>query len=327
MAMVEREVTALSIVDSLNVDLVAQTMQKVAQFQAIVHKNLKDGHDFGIIPGTGDKPTLLKPGAEKILMLMGLTSEYEIVEKVQNYETGFFAFTVKCTLSKSSIKITEGFGHANTRESRYTNRWVTEKKIPEGIDKASLKTREKESKFKPGDFYTEYLMENSDGYTLANTVLKMAKKRSQVDATLTVASLSDLFTQDLEDLTPPGEPAKPAANGQRPAPQQGKPAQQKPTTQSNSASLSNNIWNAFWAHCHEIGFNKKRVNHQAAIAFDLQDDPDALVDNKNPEKSIIKTQADLDKLTRAIEDQWNIEKFNQEVQNNETSAERVPGED
>ena len=197
MAIEQREITALSIVDGLNVNLVAQTMQKIVQFQSIVHQALKDGHDFGVIPGT-----------EKILMLMGLTSEYEIIEKIQNYETGFFAFTVKCTLSKGMAKVTEGFGHANTKEARYTNRWVTEKKIPEGIDKANLKTREKESKFKEGDFYMEYLIENSDGFTLANTVLKMAKKRSQVDATLTVASLSDLFTQDLEDLTPPGEPIK-----------------------------------------------------------------------------------------------------------------------
>jgi len=30
--------------------------------------------------------------------------------------------------------------------------------------------------------------------------LKMAKKRAQVDATLTVGSLSDIFTQDLEDM-------------------------------------------------------------------------------------------------------------------------------
>ena len=35
---------------------------------------------------------------------------------------------------------------------------------------------------------------------LANTVLKMAKKRAQVDAVLTVASLSEIFTQDMEDF-------------------------------------------------------------------------------------------------------------------------------
>jgi len=155
---------SLSIIDNVNVQQVSATMQKIAQFQAVVQKTLKKEHDYGVIPGTGNKPTLLKPGAEKILMLMGLTSEYEVIEKVQDYDRGFFAFTVKCTLSKGDVKVTEGVGHANTRERRYTSG------------------------------------KQQDAYTLANTVLKMAKKRAQVDAVLTVASLSEIFTQDLEDL-------------------------------------------------------------------------------------------------------------------------------
>jgi len=41
---------------------------------------------------------------------------------------------------------------------------------------------------------------NQDAFTLDNTVLKMAKKRALVDAALTVGSLSDIFTQDLDDI-------------------------------------------------------------------------------------------------------------------------------
>ena len=48
--------------------------------------------------------------------------------------------------------------------------------------------------------YFKYRIDNDDPYTLANTVLKMAKKRAQIDAVLTVASLSEIFTQDMEDL-------------------------------------------------------------------------------------------------------------------------------
>lgn len=164
-----------TIIDNINLPKVADTMQKIAQFQSVVQKTLKNGHDYGVVGGT-KRPTLLKPGAEKILMLMGLTSEYEIIERVQDYESGFFAFSVKCVLYRNGIKITEGLGHANTRERRYNSQ---------------------------------------DPFTLANTVLKMAKKRAQVDAVLTVASLSEIFTQDLEDdiLEPAaagttGEPAQ-----------------------------------------------------------------------------------------------------------------------
>ena len=47
-------------------------------------------------------------------------------------------------------------------------------------------------------------------YTLVNTILKMAKKRALVDATLSAGRLSNIFTQDIEDmgLTEKEEPDK-----------------------------------------------------------------------------------------------------------------------
>ena len=156
----QNQVNSLSIIDSVEIGTIQNTLSKINQFQMVIQNTLKQDHDYGIIPGTS-KPTLLKPGAEKILMLMGLTSEYEVTERVQDYEKGFFAFTVRCELYKNGIKITEGVGHCNTKEKKYINQ---------------------------------------DPYTLANTCLKMAKKRAQIDATLTVASLSEVFTQDIEDM-------------------------------------------------------------------------------------------------------------------------------
>ena len=168
---VEIQSNALSIIDDVNLQQVSATMQKIAQFQAVVQQTLKQNHDFGIVPGTGSKPTLLKPGAEKILMLMGLSSEYEIVEKVQDYDKGFFAYTVRCILTKNGQIITQGLGHCNSKEKKYTS-------------------------------------EKQDVYMLGNTCLKMAKKRAQVDATLTVAALSEVFTQDIEDMDLSGNPTE-----------------------------------------------------------------------------------------------------------------------
>lgn len=159
-ALQTQQENSLSIIDSIDLDAVKNTLSKINQFQMVIQNTLKANQDYGIIPGT-TKPTLLKPGAEKILMLMGLTSEYHITERIQDYEEGFFAFTVRCELYKNGTKITEGVGHCNTKEKKYVNQ---------------------------------------DAYTLANTCLKMAKKRAQIDATLTVASLSEVFTQDIEDM-------------------------------------------------------------------------------------------------------------------------------
>lgn len=150
----------ISIIDTVSIQQVQNTMQKITQFQKVIQQTLHQNHDFGVMPGTS-KPTLLKPGAEKILMMMGLRSEFEIVDSTRDFENGFFQYQVRCKLYKGDTLITEGLGACNTREKKYRNQ---------------------------------------DAFTLDNTVLKMAKKRALVDATLLVASLSDIFTQDLEDM-------------------------------------------------------------------------------------------------------------------------------
>lgn len=161
--MESQEVNALSIIDTINIERVSGIMNRINQFQQVVHSQLKPKVDFGVIPGTGSKPSLLKPGAEKILMLLGLSSEYEIIEQIQDYEEGFFAYTIRCILTKNGQVITEGLGHCNSKEKKYES-------------------------------------DKQDKYMLGNTCLKMAKKRAQVDAALTVGSLSNIFTQDLEDM-------------------------------------------------------------------------------------------------------------------------------
>ena len=161
----EQTQNSLAIIDMVEIQQVQATMNKISQFQQVIQKTLHQGHDFGVIPGT-DKPTLLKPGAEKILMMMGLRSEFEIADSTRNFEKGFFQYQVRCKLLKGDVLITEGIGSCNTREKKYLK---------------------------------------MDPYTMDNTVLKMAKKRAMVDAALLVASLSDVFTQDIEDIDLSGQ--------------------------------------------------------------------------------------------------------------------------
>lgn len=154
------EINSLSIIEQTDMTAFKATMGKIGQFQKLVRENLQDGKDYGTIPGTS-KPTLFKPGAEKILMLMGLQSTYEIIDSTRDWKEGFFQYQVRCTLKKGDVMITQGLGSCNSKERKYINQ---------------------------------------SGFNIDNTILKMAKKRSQVDASLTVASLSEIFTQDLEDI-------------------------------------------------------------------------------------------------------------------------------
>ena len=193
----------LTLIQDINVKAVAETVQKVRTLQSTLKNILTENHDYGKIPGCGDKATLLKPGAEKILMAMGITSTYELIEHTENFEgLGFFAYTVKCILNKNGIKITEGLGHANSREKKWAYEFVYEKDLPDGTDKELLKKKKIETN--KGTFY-KYEVE-ADANSKANTILKMAKKRAQIDAVLSVASLSEIFTQDFDDLPQEEEP-------------------------------------------------------------------------------------------------------------------------
>lgn len=163
----QQEVNALSIVEGVKKQALIGSLEAIGNFQHLIRSQFKQDHDFGIIPRTS-KPTLLKPGAEKIVMLMGITTEFEIMDSTRDFDNGFFQYCVKCKMKKNGQVITEGVGTANTLESKY---------------------------------------ETQNPYSIDNTVLKMAKKRALVDGALMIGSLSDIFTQDVEDLDMSGNVA------------------------------------------------------------------------------------------------------------------------
>ncbi len=183
---------AISLIDTVDIQAIQGTMQKIATFQAVIQKNLKDGHDFGVIAGAGSKPTLLKPGGEKICMMFGLNPEYDFLERTENYKDGFFAYNIKCTLYRNGQPVSQGVGNCNSMEKKY--RYINSDNVPDGVDPSAVE--------KITDKYgrTKYKIPNPHVADLVNTILKMAKKRAFIDAVLQVASLSDVFTQDLEDM-------------------------------------------------------------------------------------------------------------------------------
>jgi len=194
--------------------------KRLAEFQEFVKEYLVKDEDFGIIPGT-PKPTLYKPGADKLCELYGLGDSYEIVDKVEDYDAKppLFDYTIRATLVRlrTGQVIATGLGSCNTYESRY--RWRKgARKCPtcgkESIIKGKaeygggwLCWQKKDgcgAKFKDGDPAIEKQnvdrVENEDIIDQKNTVLKMAKKRAKIDATLAATRSSGMFTQDIEDM-------------------------------------------------------------------------------------------------------------------------------
>lgn len=223
--------------------------QRLKEFQEFVREYLVDGEDFGVIPGTG-KPTLFKPGADKLCEIYGLADSYEIVQQEENYDTGLFSYTMKCNLTKkgSGTFVASGLGSCTSFESKY--RWRKgERKCPSCGAAAIIKGREEYgggwlcfgkkggcgSKFLDSDpkivnQTTERVL-NQDINDSRNTILKMTLKRAKVSAVLSATRSSGVFTQDMEDV----EPETIGSEGHRPAASQGQPQAQKTATATTQA--------------------------------------------------------------------------------------------
>ena len=198
--------------EELGVEDVIAQVQKI---QAVMAKVMKEGEHYGVIPGTGTKPSLLKPGAEKLLLTFRFDPEYEATE---TYDGKHLTIVSRCTLYHitSGQRMGSGMGSCSTKESKYAYRYAA-RKCPTCGKEAIIKGKEEYgggwvcfkkkdgcgAKFKDGDAAIESQetgrVPNEDLADQYNTVLKMANKRSLVAAVLNVTAASDIFTQDLED--------------------------------------------------------------------------------------------------------------------------------
>ena len=96
-----------------------QNNQKQA-LKAFIKANLREGIDYGQIPGLGNKNQLFKPGAAKIINFLRLRPEVQLLHTVFDPETKAISYTVKVTLvNEDGIAVTEALGAANTLEPKF----------------------------------------------------------------------------------------------------------------------------------------------------------------------------------------------------------------
>jgi hypothetical protein len=169
----EGDLPALPETDDSGVSLPPETLRQMAAAEEarreivreFIGRNLKVGVDYGTIM-TGrreSKPSLFKPGAEKMCLLFGLRSKFNADRAtlvMAGNPPGLFAYV--CRLIDRQGRI-----------------------VGEGRGAADLTER--------------------NGWTV-NNAIKICEKRAQVDAILRVGGISEIFTQDLEDMDQRGEP-------------------------------------------------------------------------------------------------------------------------
>ena len=127
-----------------------------------IRSSLVEGRDFGsiMIKGQRSKPSLLKPGAEKIAGMLGLIPRFPNLKQYEDAVIdgkSIINIIIKCELHNQIGEV-----------------------IGEGVGARSVETQDN------GDL---------------NKALKMASKSAMIDATLRCAGISEVFTQDLEEIS------------------------------------------------------------------------------------------------------------------------------
>lgn len=197
---------------------IAHVVGQTKAIREVMQAVMKKDEHYGVIPGTNkDKPTLLQPGAEKLIMLFWLKAEFITVERIVRDD--FIMYEVKCSLKhrRSGEEWGEGIGACNSKEKRYQSQ-TNEKVCPKCSKPAIIKGKKDygggwlcwnkkggcNAKFADDDkeiVEQDGQTKKDSVYDLQNTIFKMACKRAKVSAVLTATAASDVFTQDLEDLS------------------------------------------------------------------------------------------------------------------------------
>lgn len=261
-----------------------QIQAQVNLIQEVMKSVMQEGSHYGKIPGCGDKPSLLKPGAEKLMFTFRLVADPEVEVHGLSHPTvqGHREYRVKVRISSmGGTYMGGGIGSCSTMENKYRFRGgekvFTEEKVPSeywNLKKAG-KLDDAQAliggpgygvgKNDGGWMICEFgeKMEHDNPADFYNTCEKMAKKRALVDATLTVTAASDIFTQDIEELVDNGvmTPKPAAAKPPIQAPQR-KPEPQKTLIKDPDAAASEAQIKAIQAILFKIGVTDDFEKHK-----------------------------------------------------------------
>ena len=118
--------------------------QARAEWEAFIQSEMKPGLDYYKLEGY-TKDALSKAGAENLLKAHGFKAdEAEFVDRTEDWSRPFFRYLVRVIIRNRATNETEGvgLGECNSHEKKYRWRWVAKEEVPEGLDPASLLSRD-----------------------------------------------------------------------------------------------------------------------------------------------------------------------------------------
>jgi hypothetical protein len=271
----------------------AQIRIQVDLIQSVMREVMKNGEHYGVIPGCGKKPSLLKPGAEKIMFTFRLVAdpEVEVVDLYHPTIVGHREYRVKVRISaRNGTYLGAGVGSCCTLENKYRfkggEKEGTGRPVPTEYWNLRKAGKMDDAQallggpgFAPGKLDGKWevcsigeKVEHDNPADYYNTCEKMAKKRALVDATLTVTAASDIFTQDLEDLQENGvlKTSGSAPEEQRKMPEQAPdapPAGEKKGPKDPAAPISEPQVKAIHAILNKIGVQGDKERHDKVASI------------------------------------------------------------
>lgn len=247
-----------------------EVRKQVNLIQEVMKKVMKENEHYGKVPGCGNKPTLLKPGAEKLVMTFRLGAEYEELPGSLESDT-LICYKINCKLIHIPTKnvVGNGRGTCNSKEKKYRTRSVYANKATEeekAIGKAETRNGQN------GSTYDVFIIPQ-DPWDMQNTIYKMACKRALVAAVLNATAASDIFTQDIEDL-PEGTMLEDESKAHKPPVELPKEKKETPKAQ-NSAIITEPQSKRLYAIARGSGYTNEDIkvyleeNYELASTKDI----------------------------------------------------------
>ena len=217
---VERRADNRSVGRAMTVDELHERLEFVRR---VMRTEMKEGQDYGKIPGAGEKPCLLQPGAQKLLMTFNLREQVK-KEVLREYPDMHREYEFTITVFPAGMDPRDGWdgvGTCSTLESKYRYR-KAERRCPKCKKTALIAEKPEYVKGREPGFvcwkkkggcgeifhaqHPEIIsqptedIENPDPADCWNTVRKMGFKRGLVAAAINATNTSELWTQDIEDM-------------------------------------------------------------------------------------------------------------------------------
>lgn len=213
-------------------------LARISSVQELMKRAMEKGIDYGQIPGTGGKPTLLKPGAEKLNLMFKFAERFDT--KKTFHDDGHLTVESTCEiLARDGTFLGDSSAMCSTRESKYAYRGGS-RKCP-SCGKDAIKKSKFPPRNRPNDppgFYcfakiggcgvnfnhddpaivsqSEERQKNPDIADCFNPVVRMAEKRAFVAAVRLVTGCSSIFEEEMPDVEHDAVEAAPEPAKQEP---------------------------------------------------------------------------------------------------------------